>query len=367
MRSRPVSFYVGDGWLNYLRAVGDRRYSSVTASVPGGDLVSVSVWTPDGRTSPASGYRAATLTGRESALDEDFLYLGPHRGYENQMSLADADSTVDRTVAVESAIAAVTREASDRGLAGTIIPYLDTADAREIDDVVSGSSIPVLLDPTMTLDLPGDAFDDYLAGLGSKGSAKVRREIRKLASTGLQSDHESLAAVARELGPLVSNVQRRHGVDESPEDCVRGLEEQAAFCEQEAVVFSLRRPDDGTLVAASVYYLGVGSMHSRMVGIDYDLARNGEYFFANIYAPVRWAYENGFRRIELGRKSESTKRERGAHPRPQWSVVVPTVGVGPGSADTAKRNAQRLDLIRAELPTLAIEDVPHSWIEPAVV
>ena len=350
------SFYTGRGWVDHLRSADDRTYETLTITSGGRD-VDVAVWVADERTPPSSGYSAATLTGDPDADDRDHLFVGPHRGYDNTLPAVDG---VDRFATVEAVIGAAREAATRSGLRGVVVPYLDTADAAALLEADPDASVPVLLDPTMTLELAGTSFADHLVALGSRSGSKIRREMRKTEASGVVASVEALADTADELGPLVSAVQRHHGLDEPPEQCVAALRGQAEHCGSDALVFALRSGADGRLVTGALYYETPDTLYSRMVGIDYDRARHGEYFAANIYAPIQYAYAHGQRRIEMGRKSETAKGQRGAVPRPQWSVLLPCEPHG-RRVDIRRLNSARLQRICDTVPAMTRVAVPTEW------
>ena len=67
---------------------------------------------------------------------------------------------------------------------------------------------------TTRLDLPGDSFEDYLAGLSGRRRGQVRHEVRCFTQAGGAIDHASGSGVVEQL-PLVARLenalQRAHG------------------------------------------------------------------------------------------------------------------------------------------------------------
>ena len=67
---------------------------------------------------------------------------------------------------------------------------------------------------TTRLDLPGDSFEDYLAGLSGRRRGQVRHEVRCFTRAGGAIDHASGSGVVEQL-PLVARLenalQRAHG------------------------------------------------------------------------------------------------------------------------------------------------------------
>ncbi len=186
---------------------------------------------------------------------------------------------------------------------------------------------------TTRLDLPGDSFDDYLAGLSGRRRGQVRHEMRCFAKAGGTIDHASGADVAEQL-PLVARMenalQRAHGyaVGDDPylvlNRTLAGLFGPSLHL--------LRASLHGEPVATvTLLHVGDDLVVRAFGGVDSPRARAAvAYFNLVYYAPIRLALRLGARRVWFGPSALEAKRGRGL-------ALVPLAGaVGPGDAGSLR-------------------------------
>lgn len=182
------------------------------------------------------------------------------------------------------------------------------------------------------IDLAGTAIDDHVAALPTRQRRiSFRREERRFADSGLEIRRVDLAEVQ----------------DGSQEPSAR-LRREAAL--PGAVVFACF---DGDLIVGFSVAVERGSeLALRIVDFDRErLSGAGGYAQLAVHAPLRWCYQRGLRRLQLGAESYQAKCRRGARPRPLWAV---TSGPSP-DAGTFTSSVRR---IAAALP--ARESAPFA-------
>jgi uncharacterized protein len=284
-----------------------------------------------------SGYSLAELAGASAAPGTAWL-CGNRRAYRNEIllaSLSAASGTGQKALAMLTA--AVQEAGPHANRPWLAFPYLSRDYAEVLCDTLP-HSVPLLSKLDANIDIDGRSFDEYVRDLGSKQAGEVRREMQRFERAGYTVDIERLADCWYEAGPLVANVQRRYGHDDTPESCRNGLRRQAELLGGLDVVFTARR--GGRLVAVTVCYEWNGTLASRVVGFDYpSLAGAMEYFYLNFYRPLEYACARGLTRILLGTGSEQAKQRRGACLTGLWTVIA---AAGPAlvPGNWRARNAQ---------------------------
>lgn len=180
---------------------------------------------------------------------------------------------------------------------------------------------------TTRLDLPGDSFDDYLAGLSGRRRGQVRHEMRCFTEAGGTIDHVSGDDVIEQL-PLVARMenalQRAHGYAVSDDPY---LVLNRTFADLFGPSLHLLRASLHGEPVATVTLLHVGDdlVVRAFGGVDSPRARAAVVYFNLVYyASIRLGLRLAVRRVWFGPSALEAKRGRGL-------ALVPLAGaVGPG-------------------------------------
>jgi hypothetical protein len=186
---------------------------------------------------------------------------------------------------------------------------------------------------TTRLDLPGDAFDDYLAGLTSRRRVQVRREMRRFADAGGAVDHAAGTDVAGQLSLVArmeSALQRAHGFSADDE---LYLALNRRFLDQFGSSMHLLRASlHGEPVATVTLLHTGGDVVVRAFGVcDHPEVRAAMVYFNLVYySSIALAHRLGVQRMWFGTSTVDAKRWRGL-------MVVPLVAaVGPRGGGTLR-------------------------------
>ncbi|UJW29921.1 GNAT family N-acetyltransferase [Saccharothrix sp. AJ9571] len=336
--SGATSFYLSHEWLSFVE-----RDTSATAKyllLSGGSRLLAAL--------PL--YAVENETNRYYRVAPDYLIAGTRQAYVNDVLVDPSLSDTDRV----SALTALLETAEKDCLA---FLYLSSSGAEELRRMRPQAQ-PTLLAMDARISLVGDTFADYLAHLGARRSYAVRKELRRFAETGHEVAVERLSDCWYEAGPLVANVQRKYGHSDTAETCRKGLSAQADALDPFTRVFTLRVR--GKLRACALFYSWRDTLYGRIVGFDYaNVGGAGEYFSLYMYEPLRYAYDNGYRSLHLGRESYTAKVRRGATLRTLWGLNLP-----PDSSEGWRgRNASVLRDWQREY-SIGQLDVPPGWVEP---
>jgi uncharacterized protein len=253
-----------------------------------------------------------------------YLLAGTRRAYTNSLLIARDLTAAERAEVTGGLLARLRGQAAAADACGALFLYLATSAARSLIAAFPASH-PVLIAMEAVLDLPGRDFDCYLQMLSGHRRRVIRHECDVFSRTGFTIAIEPASEVWEQMAPLLANVQRRYGNDAPDDHWRRLLRRQAADLAAHAIVFTCRR--DGVLTGACLGYAWHGTLYLKLCGFDYArLSASFEYFNLVYYAPIRYGYENGLRRIHYGREAFAAKLGRGAHLAPLWGVEIPAPG-----------------------------------------
>jgi hypothetical protein len=186
---------------------------------------------------------------------------------------------------------------------------------------------------TTRLDLPGDSFEDYLAGLSGRRRGQVRHEVRCFTQAGGAIDHASGSGVVEQL-PLIARLenalQRAHGYAANDE---MYLALNRTFADLFGPSLHLLRASLHGEPVATVTLLQAGD---DLVVRAFGAADSPEvraavvYFNLVYYASIALGQRLGVRRIWFGTSTLEAKRGRGL-------TLVPLLGaVGPRGGDALR-------------------------------
>jgi hypothetical protein len=190
------------------------------------------------------------------------------------------------------------------------------------------------------LHLPEGGMDGYLASLNHGRRSVVRRDLARIAQAGLTAAEAPPADLIEEAAELVTAVKARHGQPGHPMLTSLRLTEWSRAPGGVPVAFGVR-DRAGRLIAASfgthrtedthctedtrrtedTHCTETGVLELYEVGLADDPAvRQLAYVEVLVYAPLRFAFLTGCRRIDLGLGSTTPKKLRGAKSSPVWAV-----------------------------------------------
>jgi uncharacterized protein len=215
--------------------------------------------------------------------------------------------------AVEAGARLVLAAAEDARAAGRrlALPYLD--DESPLLDAVRrlGPSRLAELGRRALIPDVGADLGSYLALLSGRRRSIVRRDLRDLERAHVAATPAPWADVG-EAAPLVYRIHARHGEPDHPLLVADRLERWDENPAVETVAFELRR--DGRLAGVSLGWRRGETLELYEIGLSEDLGQLRRLCYHEImfYAPLRFAWAHGLRRLELGLSSEEPKQKRGA-------------------------------------------------------
>lgn len=334
----PDDLYQSSGWLGGIERDTTATARYLVARSAGRLIGALPLYRVDHEVNPAY------LPQRSAALRQcggDYLLAGARRGYHSDL-LIDAGLPMvagDRVAAalVERALSIAAAE----GGSGIAFRYCPVETLRRLGRVAP--VVASLESGNTTIEGVAGGLPSYLAGSSAKLRAKIRRELRRYATTGWRIETIPLSEHLAEVARLVSAVEQRHG-HATPDLLLRRLfrRELSFLGEQRVVVFGCRDQQD-QLVACAINYAWRDTLYSRAVGLDYQRSPGSfAYFALLIYHAIEYAAEHGFNRLALG-LATTAKVERGAVLRPVWTAALPCearnhpIGINIAEPDSIRR------------------------------
>lgn len=279
---------------------------------------------------PARLFAAARL---DPAAWGPITLLGTTVGYETVPLCRETDATWWARAA-----GAVSAEAVSADQGGSVAClYLDERDALRLAAQLPGAQL-LLSQARTVLPILGRTEEEHLAALTPKQRWKARKEPARLKLAGRRAYWRPLRPEdVRGYATLQVSTQRKHGAGGTGEwfmtQLSRYLENPAL--QRSVVTFVVEH--DGVPVGYSLGFRHEGALVLRLCGIDYDLAKEGEYFSLMVHEPVRYCIAHGLSKIDFGLASYRQKLLRGGRLVPQYALLL-DAPVGWTAAHTRRHN-----------------------------
>jgi hypothetical protein len=310
-------FYLSHAWLSIQEDDPDSQRHYAVARM-GGRLVGALSMDIVEKESNDFYTPSAVLPDGCAGPDRSLMVLGGHGGYRSGFVLDPVLDAEAREGTVHALLDRVVTLSRELGRAAVFFYLQDQF--REVVGRFPAADEPLLARHEATLRLPGSGWTDYLGALRESRRTKIRREERRFSASGYQVAVGDLTPWLEPAGRLLANMQRRYGHEADAAEMsehlagqIRDLGEHVAFLcsdEQGLIGFALTFPFGDTLWV-------------RAGGFAYERLRGaGEYFNLGYYQPIRWAYENGIRTVQLGIESLDAKAHRGATLSPLWVTPI---------------------------------------------
>jgi predicted N-acyltransferase len=190
-----------------------------------------------------------------------------------------------------------------------------------VSDLRRHGYLPALVNADCHLDVPWPSFDGYLASLPASTRSAVRREIRRFHDAGGVVEVRGPDALDEQLARLHSELQRRHGIEVTPDAVLRAFHKVRSTIGEMMRVFVAR--DDTTVLGFVIVLDWRGQLYGRQAGFVHgdDVGPKFVYFNTIYYAVIHYAIDNKIRRIEYSTESYDAKQRRGCTTTPLLAYV----------------------------------------------
>lgn len=184
------------------------------------------------------------------------------------------------------------------------------------------------------LEVRGDSFDDYLAGLNPHQRRKVRRDRRIFAETGQQiSVSRGPAAAGEDIIRLHRNNRRKYGGPGEERELRTFHSAMVRSAGEDFIVIRTYRGAE--CVGFSMFLRSDDTLHGMAAGFEDCGDKVGPYFECVYYAAIEWAYQNNIKEIDYGIGGTLAKSERGCRIIDVSTWYLPPGSPVPGQAGCA--------------------------------
>ena len=160
-------------------------------------------------------------------------------------------------------------------------------------------------------DVQWSSFENYLESFNCKLRKNIRREIRKFAENGFTIEEPEFRDVPAYFSELASNLALKYHKNAkvpSYSSFFSKLDEQA---KDKMKVFVAKKKNE--VLGFSLYLRQGDILNACFTGFKYDALAKTDFVYFNVcyYAPIRWAIEEGIKKIYYRDRGEKVRLHRG--------------------------------------------------------
>jgi predicted N-acyltransferase len=175
---------------------------------------------------------------------------------------------------------------------------------------------------TFYLDVRWRSFEDYLGSLERGIRHKVRREMRSCRENGVAIEEMTeFKDLSTTLSDLSSNLLTKYNRRRTRLFQSSFFESLSDYAKGNAKVFIAKKK--GAVVGFSLCLRQGKTLDAFHCGFNYELLEKSDFTYFNLcyYAPIRWAIQEGIRKIYYRQTVERVKLRRGCKPERAYSFV----------------------------------------------
>lgn len=311
-----VPFYASPAWLRYVQHEIESAVRYVVATSGGRSVAVLPVYL-EAPTNPRYDL-GHLLEGVADAAR--YALAGGIAGYWAGVCWTAHLPPVERLGVLEGLLQGAQDVARSHGFEGVALLYLTDVALSEVRALEPRHTFPLAQDAVLDIEFEGLA--EYVDWLPSRKRRQVRSDLEGLRSEDVVIERCSLESAVLEMAPMVSNVQRKYGHNDTTDDCVAGLRAQARWLNDLGHVF-LARDRAGEPLGCSLFYHFGDALYGRVVGFAEARHVPNLYFALYFYEPVDLARDVGARSLYFGLASLEAKTRRGAAKRTLSACIFP--------------------------------------------
>jgi predicted N-acyltransferase len=174
---------------------------------------------------------------------------------------------------------------------------------------------------TLYLDVKWPSFEDYLKSLKYNTRKNIRREIRKCAENEVTIEKRELKDLSAKLSELLANHILKYAKNAKNIFDPVFFSKLDEYARDKIKVFIAKKNNE--VVGFSLLTQHKKTLDAWMCGFNYNALTKTDFAYFNLayYAPIRYAIDEGFKKIYYRRKSEKVKLDRGCKPERTYSFV----------------------------------------------
>ena len=193
----------------------------------------------------------------------------------------------------------------------SFFPYVSEFDRLLISNLGNSSFLKFPRVKTFFLDVCWNSFEDYLKSLKTHVRSNVTREIRKCVEQGVDIQESELEDHAEELSELYTNLSLKYYKNAKQIFDHYFFNMLNTYTKDRIKLFLAKKNDEVLGFSLSFRYGEV--LDVMMTGFNYAKRTNKDFSYFNLcyYAPIRYAIENGVKKIYYRNTMEKIKLDRG--------------------------------------------------------
>jgi predicted N-acyltransferase len=175
---------------------------------------------------------------------------------------------------------------------------------------------------TLSLDIRWSSFKAFLEGCKYKIRKEIRREIRKFDQSGLILERNSnIEELSERLSVLYANLFRKYNGEKPSPFGSSFFRSLSRFAGDQIELFTAENSNE--TVAFSLVFRHKDTADAFMFGTDYPLRDSTDFAYFNLayYEPIKWAIQEGIRKIRYRLAAENVKLRIGCKPEKNSSYV----------------------------------------------
>jgi predicted N-acyltransferase len=175
---------------------------------------------------------------------------------------------------------------------------------------------------TLHLDVRWPSFEVFLKSFKSKLRKDIRRQIRKFDENGLIVElNPKIEELSERLSMLRANVSRKYNDDKQHLFGTSFFTNLTRFAGDKIKLFAAKKGNE--IVAFGLSLRHKDTLDGYMFGTDYKSRTNTDFAYFNVvyYEPIKWAIQNGIKKIFYRLGAEDVKLRLGCKPENNLSFV----------------------------------------------
>jgi|ERR1022692_166492 hypothetical protein len=288
-------------------------------------LAAVPVYLPLSSRWPDPAYDVAAQLHLPAAAPHTFLLIGGRADRRcGMLEVPRAAPSILDSAAIAAARTAHDMARSEGRLAALLYADDDgTRLLRAVQDL--GSTQCALLGKRYVITDVGTDQRDYLAGLKSSRRSVVVRDLRDLAAAEICAVPADWEDVLPEAASLIAEIHRSYGEPDLPALARTRLRRRGQDPDAECIAFALWKA--GRLQAVTLAWVYADVLELYEVGLTPGPAENRglRYLEVMFYAPLRFMWQRGLRKLDLAMDAGRPKILRGAIGRDVLGVLLPAL------------------------------------------
>jgi predicted N-acyltransferase len=175
--------------------------------------------------------------------------------------------------------------------------------------------------PTLYLDVRWRSFDDYLQSMRGQYRHHIKKEIRSCIENGVEieeaTEFKKLSVTMSDLSLSLSSKYNKWAPRIEP----RFYERLSDYAKDNTLVFLAKK--NNVVVGFTLFLRKDQTLDAFMGGFNYELQQKHDFTYFNLgyYVPIKWAIQEGIRKIYYRWGSEKAKILRGCKTEKIYSLI----------------------------------------------